>query len=173
MIKIQTLTHVLPVLIFFFIRKVDENGISTGSAIFDRLGVSRVINARGWITAVGGSIMPQEVVDAMVEATDSYVDLGELNEALGMQFQVIQEPSRTSRRRAGAGLLLQAAACITGAIKTLFDQLPDTDGIPNEILIYKDHLNNYTRCYRGAGAKVVTYGMKLELPLKNSRLRSA
>ena len=55
----------------------------TGSAIFDRLGVSRVINARGWITAVGGSIMPQEVVDAMVEATDSYVDLGELNEAAG------------------------------------------------------------------------------------------
>ena len=131
----------------------------TGSAIFDRLGVSRVINARGWITAVGGSIMPQEVVDAMVEATDSYVDLGELNEAAGNAVSgYTGAESGLVVAGAGAGLLLQAAACITGVDQNLIDQLPDTDGIPNEILIYKDHLTNYTRCYRGAGAKVVTYG---------------
>ena len=131
----------------------------TGSAIFDRLGVSRVINARGWITAVGGSIMPQEVVDAMVEATDSYVDLGELNEAAGNAISVYTgAESGLVVAGAGAGLLLQAAACITGLDQKLIDQLPDADGIPNEILIYKDHVTNYTRCYRGAGAKIVTYG---------------
>ena len=132
---------------------------STGSAIFDRLGVSRVINARGWITAIGGSIMPQEVVDAMVEATDSYVDLGELNEAAGNAISgYTGAESGLVVAGAGAGLLLQAAACITGLDQKLIDQLPDTEGIPNEILIYKDHQTNYTRCYRGAGAKIVTYG---------------
>ena len=139
----------------------------TGSAIFDRLGVSRVINARGWITAVGGSIMPQEVVDAMVEATDSYVDLGELNEAAGNAVSgYTGAESGLVVAGAGAGLLLQAAACITGVDQNLIDQLPDTDGIPNEILIYKDHLTNYTRCYRGAGAKVVTYGDEAGTPHK-------
>ena len=132
---------------------------STGSAIFDRLGVSRVINGRGWITVVGGSIMPPEVVTAMSEAADSYVDLPELNLAAGRAIAgYTGAEAGLVVAGAGAGLLLQAAACITGLDPGLMDRLPDTEGVPNEVLIHKGHMTNYTRCYRGAGAKLVVWG---------------
>lgn len=133
--------------------------LSTGSAIFDSLGVNRVINGRGWITVVGGSIMPPEVVTAMSEATDSYVDLNELNIAAGRAIAgYTGAEAGLVVAGAGAGLMLQAAACITGSDPELRQRLPDTEGIPNEILIYKGLVTNYTGCYRSAGAKVVVWG---------------
>lgn len=132
---------------------------STGSAVFDSLGVERLINGRGWITVVGGSIMPPEVAAAMSEATDSYVDLPELNLAAGRAIAGFTgAEAGLVVAGAGAGLLLQAAACITGLDAALMERLPDTDGLSNEVLIHSDQLTNYTRCYRGAGAKVVTWG---------------
>jgi D-glucosaminate-6-phosphate ammonia-lyase len=132
---------------------------STGSVIFDSLGINRIINGRGWITVVGGSIMPPEVVTAMSEATDSYVDLPELNLAAGRAIAgYTGAEAGLVVAGAGAGLLLQAAACITGTDPVLMNRLPDTEGVPNEVHIYKDHLTNYTRCYRAAGAKLVVWG---------------
>ena len=132
---------------------------STGSAIFDSLGVSRIINARGWITVVGGSIMPPEVVTAMSEAADSYVDLHELNLAAGRAVaRYTGAEAGLVVAGAGAGLLLQAAACIAGSDPDLMTRLPDTEGMPNEVLIYKDHMTGYARCYRAAGAKLVVWG---------------
>ena len=132
---------------------------STGSAIFDRLGLGRVINGRGWITVVGGSIMPPEVVSAMSEAVNSYVDLDELNLAAGREIaRYTGAESGLVVAGAAAGLLLQAAACIAGDDPVLIDQLPDSTGLPNEVLLYEKHRTNYDRCYRAAGAKLVIWG---------------
>ena len=38
---------------------------------------------------------------------------------------------------AAAGLLLQAAACIAGDDPVLIDQLPDSTGLRNEVLLYE------------------------------------
>jgi D-glucosaminate-6-phosphate ammonia-lyase len=42
---------------------------------YERLGIRRVINAAATLTALGGSIMPTEVLDAMVEAAGIFIDL--------------------------------------------------------------------------------------------------
>ena len=132
---------------------------STGSAIFDRLGLGRVINGRGWITVVGGSIMPPEVVSAMTDAVNTYVDLDELNLAAGREIaRYTGAESGLVVAGAAAGLLLQAAACIAGDDPVLIDQLPDSTGLPNEVLLYEKHRTNYDRCYRAAGAKLVIWG---------------
>ena len=132
---------------------------STGSAIFDRLGLGRVINGRGWITVVGGSIMPPEVVSAMTDAVSTYVDLDELNLAAGREIaRYTGAESGLVVAGAAAGLLLQAAACITGDDPVLIDQLPDSTGLRNEVLLYEKHRTNYDRCYRAAGAKLVIWG---------------
>ena len=132
---------------------------STGSAIFDRLGLGRVINGRGWITVVGGSIMPPEVIDAMTDAVNTYVDLDELNLAAGREIaRYTGAESGLVVAGAAAGLLLQAAACIAGDDPLLIDQLPDSTGLPNEVLLYEKHRTNYDRCYRAAGAKLVIWG---------------
>ena len=132
---------------------------STGSAIFDRLGLGRVINGRGWITVVGGSIMPPEVIDAMTDAVNTYVDLDELNLAAGREIaRYTGAESGLVVAGAAAGLLLQAAACIAGDDPVLIDQLPDSTGLRNEVLLYEKHRTNYDRCYRAAGAKLVIWG---------------
>ena len=103
---------------------------STGSAVFDRLGIERVINGRGFITVVGGSIMPPEVVDAMAEAVNSYVDFDELNLAAGREIaRYTGAESGLVVAGAAAGLLLQAAACIAGDDPVLIDRLPDSSGL--------------------------------------------
>ena len=132
---------------------------STGSAIFDRLGLGRVINGRGWITVVGGSIMPPEVIDAMTDAVNTYVDLDELNLAAGREIaRYTGAESGLVVAGAAAGLLLQAAACIAGDDPVLIDQLPDSTGLRNEVLLYEKHRTNYDRCYRAAGANLVIWG---------------
>ena len=132
---------------------------STGSAIFDRLGIGRVINGRGWITVVGGSIMPPEVIEAMTDAVNTYVDLDELNLAAGREIaRYTGAESGLVVAGAAAGLLLQAAACIAGDDPVLIDQLPDSTGLRNEVLLYERHRTNYDRCYRAAGAKLVIWG---------------
>lgn len=133
--------------------------LSTGSTIFESLGVNRVINGFGWKTVIGGSIMPPEVVTAMSEAADSYVDLNELNLAAGRAIAgYTGAEAGLVVAGAGAGLMLQAAACITGSDPELRYRLPDTTGIPNEVLIHQNHVTNYTSCYRSAGAKVEVWG---------------
>lgn len=132
---------------------------STGSDLLDSIGVQRIINGRGWITALGGSIMPPEVVQAMNEAVDFFVDLHELNIAAGRQIaHYTGAEAGLVVAGAGAGLLLQTAACIAGSDEKLISRLPDTRGLKNEVLLYKDHWTGYSRCYRAAGAKVVVWG---------------
>ena len=127
----------------------------TGSQILDDLGVPRIINGMGWITTVGGSIMPPPVVRAMSEAVNFYIDLHELNITAG---KVIARYTGAEAglvvAGAGAGLLLQAAACIAGSDPELITRLPDTGGLKNEILLYEGHETGYARCYRAAGAKL-------------------
>lgn len=138
---------------------------STGSEQFDQLGLKRVINGRSWVTILGGSRMPPEVQKAMLDASNTYIDLHELNRRAGERI------ARYTGAEAGlvvagasTGLLVQAAACMAGSDPDRIFQLPDTTGMKDEILIYEDHRFGFEICYRTAGAKLVEWG-KGEGPL--------
>ena len=40
---------------------------------YNSLGIKRVINANATLTKLGGSLMPEEVIKAMVEASKTFV----------------------------------------------------------------------------------------------------
>lgn len=128
-------------------------------SILKRMGIRRVINGRSWVTILGGSVMPPEVVEAMEEASHGYLELEDLYTKAG---EVI---ARCTGAEAGlvtagaaAGLLLEAAACMTGGDPAKIDQLPDTEGMKNEIIIQKSQRVGYDRCFRAAGARLVEVG---------------
>lgn len=132
---------------------------TTGSAQFDSLGLKRVINGRSWVTILGGSRMPTEVQQAMVEAADTFIDFNELNRRAGERI------ARYTGAEAGlvvagasTGLLVQAAACMAGSDPDRILQLPDTTGMKDEILIYEKHRFGFEVCYRTAGAKLKEWG---------------
>jgi L-seryl-tRNA(Ser) seleniumtransferase len=128
-------------------------------AIFSRLGVKPIIHGMGTTTRYGGTMMPPEVVQAMVDASHCLVDMDELNRKAG---EVV---ARATGAEAGmvcagsaAGLLLQAAACMTGTDPAKITRLPDTTGMKNEIIIHKAHRFHYDQAYKAAGAKLVEVG---------------
>src|ERR1700754_4067562 len=51
--------------------------------VYESLGVKRVINATGTVTALGGSVMPPEVVAAWADAARHFVDLLDLQDKVG------------------------------------------------------------------------------------------
>lgn len=136
---------------------------SRGSApttdIYAWLGVRTIINARGATTAVGGSLMWPEAAAAMVEASRAFVEIGELNARVGERIAAATgaEAGYVTSGSAAA-MLLAAAACITGTDPALIHRLPNTEGIPNEIVVHRAHRVRYDQMFRAAGATLIEIG---------------
>lgn len=130
-----------------------------GEGFYERLGVKPVINGWSWITVVGGSIMPEPVVRAMDEASRHFVDMHDLNKKAGeIIANVTGAEAGLVTAGSAAGMLLEAAACMTGTDPTKVSRLPNTRGMPNEIVIHRAHLVAYARTFRAAGARLVEIG---------------
>ena len=119
----------------------------------------RVINARGYSTKVGGSRPSREVTDAMVEAAGFFVRIEDLQAAAGAAIaEVTGAEAGYVTAGASAGLTLAAAAAIARLDPGRMNRLPQTDGMPNEIVLLRRHRNDYDHALRLAGAKLVEVG---------------
>jgi L-seryl-tRNA(Ser) seleniumtransferase len=126
---------------------------------YERLGVRPVINARGMNTMAGGSLMPREALEAMADAATTFVDMHELHVKAGEHIARLigVEAAHVTSGSAG-GLMLAAAAVMAGDDPERIKQLPDTEGMPGEIVIQKCQRFNYDQAMRAAGAKLVEAG---------------
>ncbi|CAN5694121.1 DgaE family pyridoxal phosphate-dependent ammonia lyase [soil metagenome] len=128
--------------------------------VYDRLGVRTIINASGATTAVGGSLMPEEVALAMIEASKSFVSITELNAAVGRKIaEATGAEAGYVTAGSAAGMLLSVAACITGTDPVKINRLPDSHGMANEVIIHRVHRINYDIMFRAAGGKLVEIGI--------------
>ena len=130
-----------------------------GAEHYRNLGVEPVISACGSNTARGGSKLRPEVMAAMNETARVMVNMDELNRAAGkvLAAHTGAEAGFVSSGSAG-GLLLQAAAVITGGEPALMARLPDATGMRNEIIIHLAHRFPYDQSYRAVGAKLIEIG---------------
>lgn len=134
-------------------------------SIYTRLlGVRPLLSCRGHTTIYGGSLMPPEVLRAMAEANDQFVDMYELNEAAGRR---IAEVMKTEAALVTAGsfsaMLLGAAACLTGKDPQKIEALPHPGWARRECLIPKGHRVVYDRAYRAAGMTIAQVEDKEQL----------
>ncbi|MCH8063850.1 MAG: aminotransferase class V-fold PLP-dependent enzyme, partial [Chloroflexi bacterium] len=127
--------------------------------IYRSLGVDPAIIASGNTTAYGGSKLRPEVFDAMNKASNVMVNMDQLNRQAGKIIAEITgaEAGFVASGSAG-GLVMQAAAVIAGSDPKKMRQLPDTNGLKNEIIIHRSHRFPYDQCYRSVGAKFVEIG---------------
>jgi D-glucosaminate-6-phosphate ammonia-lyase len=127
--------------------------------LYEELGVQPVINATGYVTRLGGSLMLPEVVEAMAEAARSFVSMAELELAAGRVIaEITGAEAGYVTSGAAAGLTLAAATCIVGSDRERINRLPDTNGMPHTIVIPGPHRDSYDRCFRVAGARTITAG---------------
>lgn len=128
--------------------------------IYERLGVPTIINAKGTSTRVSGAIMPIEVARAMYEASQSCVDMLELQ---ARASEIIAEVTRAEAglvtAGASAGLLLGTAACVTGLDPGKMNRLPDVTGMKNEVIIARSQRNGYDHAIRSVGVELIEVGI--------------
>ncbi|MEZ5395535.1 MAG: hypothetical protein R2724_22355 [Bryobacterales bacterium] len=127
-----------------------------GPSIYDRLGVTPVINAVGTVTILGGSIMPPEVIRAMEEASRQFVPMRELHDKSGKHLaNIIGVPAVTITCGAASAITVATAACLTRGDDAKLRALPDVSGMPHEIIQQKAHRSGYEAQMLATGAKTV------------------
>lgn len=126
---------------------------------FAAFGVSRVLNASGTLTRLGGAIVAPEVAAAMAAAAQASVDI------VSLQTAACRAIVRATGAEAGmvttgasAALTLAAAAAIAGLDPARMQRLPHTAGLANEIVMARTHRNGYDRALQTAGAVIVDVG---------------
>ncbi len=128
--------------------------------IYERFGVKPIINAAGTMTRYGGALMDQEALEAMGEAARYSVRLDELQAAASNVIaEITHAEAGIVTAGASAALTLGTAACIAGFNVARMNRLPDTTGMPNEVIMPWHQISGYDHAIRAAGAKIVGVGI--------------
>ena len=129
------------------------------ATIFEEFGVRPVINAQGNRTLLGGGTPSPEVREMMTAAEEYYVNLSELMDAVGERISdMLDVEAALVTSGCSAALAYAAAACITGDDKERIERIPDTSGMPNEIIIQRQLRVKYDRCMTIPGGRLVEIG---------------
>jgi len=125
--------------------------------IYTRMfGVRPVIGAFEPLSRYGNSMMAPEVIDAMREAQDFFVDVDELNRAAGARIAAIMKAEAAMVTSCSYGaMMLGAAAILTGTDRDKVEALPQVTWPKRECLMQKAHRVPYDRAFRTAGMTIV------------------
>lgn len=130
------------------------------TSIYERLGVRTIINAKGPSTRLSGGVLRPEVAGAVAEATQFCVDIAELQgRACAIIAEVTGAEAGYVTSGAAAGLLLGTAACVTGLDPGRMNRLPDTTGMPDEVVMVRSQRNFYDHAIRTAGVRIIEVGL--------------
>jgi len=132
--------------------------------LFEKYGLTRVINACGKMTALSGARVLPEVIQAAAAAMGEFFVLDELQAAAGRVIAASTgSESGCVTACTAAGITLSVAASMTGCDLAKVWKLPDAAGMPNRVLIQKGHCVNFgqpiTQAIRLAGATAVEVGV--------------
>lgn len=129
-------------------------------SIYNELGIKKIINCWGTVTKIGGSKMEPEVLAAMNEAASAFVDILEFHEKAGQKIaEMLECEGACITSGASAGIAISTAACMTKGEIAKVLQLPDTTGMPNEVLMLKSHRILYDQAILLSGAKIREIGV--------------
>lgn len=129
-------------------------------SVYEKLGLSPIINAAGTLTRLGGTVMLPEAREAMSDAANELVPIEELQAiASTVIAQCCGSEAGFVTSGASAGMTLATAACMVGLDIAGMDRLPAAAGGRNEVVICRSHRNSYDHAYRAAGATLVEVGM--------------
>jgi L-seryl-tRNA(Ser) seleniumtransferase len=134
-----------------------ENKSEASEDYYDKLGVTKIINAAGTYTVLTASTMPPQVQAAVARAAKYYVRLPELQAAAGKYLaQRLQCEGALVCAGAASGLTLGTAACMTLANRDAIHNIPtDMAGLKNEVIVQKAHRYDYDHALRNCGIKFI------------------
>jgi len=130
-------------------------GYDTKENVYSRLGVKTVINCRGTWTYLSGSLQFPEVRVAQTEAGQYFVNMVELQRAVGRRLAELTGAESGLITSGAAGAMAAAtAACIAGSDPQKIWQLPDTTGLKHEVVMVGGR-SAFDTAIRLTGAKLI------------------
>ncbi|MEC7069343.1 MAG: aminotransferase class V-fold PLP-dependent enzyme [Bacteroidota bacterium] len=123
---------------------------------FKELGLRTFINAAGTYTSMTGSLMPKEVVEAISYGANEYVNLDDLQDKVGERIAELLECEYATVSSGCFGAMsIGMAGILTGKDPKKVKQLPNTEGMKNEVIMQESHSIGYAQALTNVGAKVV------------------
>ena len=123
--------------------------------VYTRLGVKTVINCRGTWTYLSGSLEVPEVRQAQIEAAQHFVNILELQRAVGRRLAELTGAESGIVTSGAAGAMAAATAgCMAGSDDKHIWQLPDTTGLKHEVVMVGGR-SAFDSAIRLTGAKLV------------------
>jgi L-seryl-tRNA(Ser) seleniumtransferase len=125
--------------------------------LYQDLGLPKVINAAATLTRLGGSKMPPDVVAAMVEASESFIPLDEMQVKVGERIaQLTNNEAAYVSSGAAGGIVAAVAACIAGTDPVKINDFPYlTHAEKTEVIIVRTQRNGYDYAARQTGATII------------------
>src|SRR5215510_11299623 len=134
-----------------------------GGNIYTRIGVRPFINLTATYTINGGALSRPEVKQAMEEASHYPVNLDELMEKVGEQLsKLLGCEWGIVTSGCAAGLVHATVACVAGCDPEKMLQLPNLQGLKDEVIMPKQSRNVYDHAIRHVGLKIVEVGSREE-----------
>jgi L-seryl-tRNA(Ser) seleniumtransferase len=131
---------------------------------YESLGVHRIVNANARLTRLGGSLMPPEVLAAMTEAAGGFVDMHDLQLAVGRRLaELTRNEAALVTTGAAAGLVLATLACTVGGdLPSIARMLEGQKPLRDEVVVHRSHRIPYDPAVMLAGARIVEIGNALQ-----------
>ena len=131
-------------------------------SIYAELGVKTLINGRGVATFYSGTLMPPEVHRAMERASEHFVEIIELQKAVGARLARFAGVEAAMVSSGSAACIAQATAgCMAGTDPDKISRLPDTTGMKSEVIVTQHSV--WDRSIALTGARPVVVGSIREL----------
>jgi L-seryl-tRNA(Ser) seleniumtransferase len=126
---------------------------------YKSLGVTPKINAATTYTVLGGSLMADEVVQAMQEASKNFVDMHDLQVKAGEKIsKLTKNEAAYVTSGCAAGLVLAILALRTKGNIEQIGRLINQSLPPAEVIVQAGHRIPYDPALELAGAKIITVG---------------
>lgn len=127
--------------------------------IYAELGVRRVINAATTLTALGGTVLTEEVVEAMVAASRSCVSIDELQAGASKRLaELTRNEDAYVTSGCAAAIALSVLACITKGSAAVIARLPYDESLARNVIIHRAHRIPYDRAVELGGGHLVEIG---------------
>ena len=124
--------------------------------VYGMLGVKPIINAAGTITTLGGSLMPPDVVSAWVAASQSFVNLVQLQDRIGERIaKLLNVEAALVTTGAAGGIVVGTAAAVTYRDLSRISQLPLPPAMGIEVIRQKSHRECYDNQIKACGVQLI------------------
>jgi seryl-tRNA(Sec) selenium transferase len=134
-------------------------GLGSTGDVYTELGVTKVINAQGTETVLGGSLIRPEALAVMQLAAKQFVVMMDLEAAAGKRIaELLKLPAGYSAIvTSGAASAIQNgySGILTGNNAANILQIPDLTGMKSEVIVQKAHVSGWDHQIRATGAKIV------------------